>query len=148
MLDIRKTTGVSLIGVALLGSTAATCSAQSVEASDPHGSVVRCHGSLSCDVVLRRATTRFYSDRLHGNTASTVVAVATAEAACIVLTSRIVTHVACGLTGTYLTSKLITKLRQAGSDGRCLRLHLQVPGAKGDWRPVSATSDNGSDCKA
>lgn len=105
-----------------------------------------CDGPLSCDIILRRATTSLYAKRLHGRTASAVAAAATGEFACLLLTRKLSTHVICAIGTTYLASKLIDALKNAASAGECLRIHVQAPGANRTWKPVSYGTESGSAC--
>jgi hypothetical protein len=147
-------TSITAVGLlASVGATTTTCAANSSGTSagstgKASGSVVRCGGTLSCDVVLRRATTRKYARRLRGQTTSTVVAAATAEAACVLLTSRLTTHIICVVGGTFFARKLIDALKRADAAGDCLKVHIQAPGTNGTWKPISYGTDGGSDCAA
>lgn len=151
----RRAVVSSLIALGLLGSVGATstqCSTQTSGTSAGSvgerktGSVVRCDGPLSCDVIIRRATTQRYAKNLRGKTASTVVAAATAEAACLLLTRRLTTHVVCAVGSTFLASKLIEALKNAAAAGDCLRVHIQAPGRHDTWKPISYGTDGGPDC--
>lgn len=137
-----------------MGATTTTCAGNADGTSQgstgktgkQEGSVVRCDGPLSCDVVLRRATTNLYARNLHGRATSAVVAATTAEFACLLITRELITHVACAVGSTFLASKLITALKNASSAGDCLQIHLQAPGVHDTWKPLSYGTDSGSDC--
>jgi hypothetical protein len=128
------------------GNTDGTSQGSTGKTGKATGSVVQCDGPLSCDVVLRRATTNLYARNLRGRTTSTVVAATTAEVACLLITHKLTTHVACAVGSTFLASKLITALKNASSAGDCLRIHLQAPGVHDTWKPLSYGNDSGSDC--
>lgn len=152
------TAGLALGLVCCLGTTTTKCSANpSVSISDgpsserpSHvtGSVVRCPDDTSCQVILRRATTRTYAGRLHGTAAETVTAGAVAELACMLLTHRLTTHVACAVGLGFVAGKLIGSLKGAASDDACLEIDLRVPGTHGTWKPVSYSSYSGHYCAA
>ncbi len=141
-MQIRKWGGAAVLGAVLVSTTAAQCSVQ----TDATGSSVHCKNALSCDVVLRRATTKLYADKLDNKIVRGVVAAGTAEAACLLLAHRISTHVICAVGGTYLTNKLLTQLRKAGAAGDCLKVHFQAPGQNGTLKPLAFSSDGGKDC--
>jgi hypothetical protein len=141
--------GTAVLAAVVLSTTAATttqCAGPQSGAKKATGSVVRCKNALSCDVVLRRATTKLYADRLDNKVVRGVVAAGAAEAACLLLTHRLSTHVICAVGGTYLSSRLIDRLRKAGAAGDCLKVHFQAPGQNGTLKPLAFSSDGGGDC--
>src|SRR4051794_25268356 len=66
-----------------------------VSAKKAKDTVVRCHGTRSCDVIFRRATTDRFVKALHGKAPATVLATTTTEAACLLVTHTITGHIVC-----------------------------------------------------
>jgi hypothetical protein len=147
----RRALVAAAMAIGLVGSLGATeCTANSPSSGSggkrATGSVVRCVGDRSCDVILRRATTRRNANRLRGESTPRVVATATAEAACLLLTRSLATHVVCAVGTSYLTSKLIHALKRAAAAGGCLDIHIQAPSRNATWRPVSYRTNSGRYC--
>lgn len=142
------------IGLGLLSSIGATkCAADQPETSAASakkatGSVVRCHGARSCDIVFRRATTERFVEGLRGRTPSTAGATAIAEAACLLATHSLATHIVCAAGSSLLSEQLGTALRHASAAKECLTIHLQAPDGSGPWRPISYDTVGGRDCAA
>jgi hypothetical protein len=110
------------------------------------GTVVRCHGTRSCDVTFRRATTDRYVKALRDHVPA--IATTTTEAACLLLTSTIAGHIVCAAGSRLLTRQLSSALKHAAATNECLTIHLQPPDANRTWRPISYTTTGGRDCAA
>jgi hypothetical protein len=110
------------------------------------GTVVRCHGTRSCDVIFRRATTDRYVRALRANALTT--ATATTEAACLLVTHTITGHIVCAAGSRLVTKQLTTALKHAAASDECLTVHLQPPDANRTWRPISYATTGGRDCAA
>src|SRR6266545_432227 len=125
------------IAVGLISCLGATkCAANPPETSTASakkatGSVVRCHGARSCDVTLRRATTELYLERLRGRTPPVVLAATIAEAACLLVTHTLATHVVCAAGTRVLTKELTSALKHAANSKECLTIHVQAPDRTG-----------------
>ena len=112
------------------------------------GTVVRCDGTRSCEVIFRRATTKRYLDRLRDKAPPTVLATATTEAACLLVTHTITGHVVCAVGTKLVTKRLTATLRRAAASKECLTVRIQRPNGAGTWRPISYDTTGGRDCAA
>ena len=140
------------IAVGLVSSLGATqCAADppgrsSATAKKATGTVVRCEGTRSCDVTFRRATTKRYLERLRDKAPPAVVATATTEAACLLVTHTITGHVVCAVGTKLVTKRLTATLRRAAASKECLTVRIQRPNGAGTWRPISYDTTGGRDC--
>jgi hypothetical protein len=142
------------IAVGLVSSLGATqCAADppgasSASAKKATGTVVRCHGTRSCDVTFRRATTERYLERMRDKTPPAVLAVTTSEAACLLVTHTIAGHVVCAAGSSLVTRKLTAALKKAAASKECLIVHIEPSDSGGTWRPISYDTTGGRDCAA
>ena len=117
-------------------------------AKNAKGTVVRCHGTRSCDITFRRATTERYLGRLRDKTSPAVLVTVTTAAACLLITHTITGHIVCTVGSSLVTKKLSAALKHAATVNECLTIHFQPPGVNGTWRPISYGSTGGRDCAA
>jgi hypothetical protein len=129
-------------------SGAPTKKADGPAAKKATGTVVRCRGTRSCDVIFRRATTERYLERLRDKAPPAALATVTTEAACLLVTHSIAGHVVCAVGSKLVTKQLTVALKQAAASKECLIIHIQPPDAGGTWRPISYNSTGGRDCAA
>lgn len=154
MTRLRRMLVPPAIAVGLASSLGATqCDADpprtsSASAKKATGTVVRCHGTRSCDVVFRRATTERYVRGLRDKTPPVVLATTTTEAACLLITHTITGHFVCAVGSSLVTKQLTTALKHAAAANECLTLHIQPPDANRTWRPISYDTTGGRDCAA
>src|SRR4051794_13868931 len=112
MTRLRRMLVPPAIAVGLASSLGATqCGADpprtsSASAKKATGTVVRCHGTRSCDVIFRRATTGRYLQRLRDKTPPLVLVTTTTEAACLLITHTIAGHVVCAAGSSLVTRQL------------------------------------------
>lgn len=109
------------------------------------GTVVRCHGTRSCDVIFRRATTKRY-EQLRAKTPPAVLATTTTKAACLLVTHTITGHIVCAAGSSLVTQRLGTELKRAAAAKECLVVHIKPPAANSTWRPISYGTTAGRDC--
>jgi hypothetical protein len=112
------------------------------------GTVVRCHGRRSCDVIFRRATTERFIGRLRDKTPPITLASTTTEAACLLVTHTITGHIICAAGSALVTKQLPAALQRAAAANECLTIHIQPPDANRTWRPISYGTTGGRDCAA
>jgi hypothetical protein len=110
------------------------------------GTVVRCHGTRSCDITFRRATTERYFQRLRDKMPPAVLAKVTTETACLLVTHTIAGHIVCAAGSSLVTKQLTASLKRAAAANECLTIHIQPPDAGRTWRPISYAATGGRDC--